>query len=153
MKISEILAPGRISCDIVVNSKKAALETLAGMIAEGDGELTQAEVFESLIAREKLGSTGLGNGIAIPHGRQKGSTKTIGAFMRLNTGVSYDAVDQKPVDLLFALLVPEESTEAHLQILSQLAKLFSDPETLNKFRECESSEQIFALLTNAASTD
>jgi nitrogen PTS system EIIA component len=153
MEISEILAPERISCDVVVNSKKAALETLAGMIAETDAELTQAEVFESFIAREKLGSTGLGNGIAIPHGRQKGSTKTIGAFMRLNIGISYDAVDQKPVDLLFALLVPEESTEAHLQILSMLAQMFSEPETLVKFRECESVEQIFKLLTNTENTD
>lgn len=153
MEISEILAPERISCDVVVNSKKAALEALAGMIAEADAELTQAQVFESLIAREKLGSTGLGNGIAIPHGRQKGSTNTIGAFMRLNIGISYDAVDQKPVDLLFALLVPEESTEAHLQILSRLAQMFSEPETLAKFRECESGEQIFKLLTTTANTD
>jgi len=153
MEISEILTPDRINCDVVVNSKKAALEALAGMIAAADAELTQTEVFESFITREKLGSTGLGNGIAIPHGRQKGSRKTIGAFMRLKLGVSYDAVDQKPVDLLFALLVPEESTEVHLQILSRLAIMFSDSEALIKFRECESSEQIFELLTNTTSPD
>lgn len=150
MEISEILTLDRINCDTVVNSKKATLEALAGMIAAADGELTQSAVFESLIAREKLGSTGIGNGIAIPHGRQKGSTRTIGAFMRLSQGIPYDAADQKPVDLLFALLVPEESTEAHLQILSRLATMFSDQETLSKFRKCKDNKQILNLLTNAS---
>ncbi len=149
MEISEILTPDRVACDVTVSSKKAALETLAGMIADADGELTQAEVFESLIAREKLGSTGLGNGIAIPHGRQKGSTRTIGAFMRLPLGVSYDAIDQQPVDLLFALLVPEESTQAHLEVLSKLAAMFSDAKALNKFRECKNNDQIFDLLVSS----
>jgi PTS system nitrogen regulatory IIA component len=149
MEISEILTPDRVTCDIAVSSKKAALEALAGMIADTDEELTQPEVFESLIAREKLGSTGLGNGIAIPHGRQKGSTKTIGAFMRLQLGVTYDAIDHQPVDLLFALLVPEESTDAHLQILSKLAAKFSDAKALNKFRECKNNEQLFDLLVSS----
>ena len=147
MEISEILTPDRIRCDMKVNSKKAALEALAGMIAVGDDELTQAEVFESLIAREKLGSTGLGNGIAIPHGRQKGSKKTLGAFLRIDPGVPYDAPDHKPVDLLFALLVPEESTEAHLQILSTLATMFSNTNTIGKIRECLSKDEIYNLLT------
>ena len=151
MEISEILTPDRIRCDLKVNSKKAALETLAGMIALGDDELTQNEVFESLIAREKLGSTGLGNGIAIPHGRQKGSKKTLGAFLRLDPGVPYDAVDQKPVDLFFALLVPEESTEVHLQILSALAAMFSNTETVSKIRECLSKDEIYSLLTKPSS--
>jgi PTS system nitrogen regulatory IIA component len=147
MEISEILSPERVECNVAINSKKAALEMLAGMIAGADPDITQAEVFESLLAREKLGSTGLGQGIALPHGRRKGGSRTIGAFMRLQTGVPYDAMDQKPVDLFFALLVPEESTEEHLNILSNLAKMFSDPGLVNKIRSCGSAKSAFDLLT------
>ncbi len=146
MEISEILAPDRVVCNIAVNSKKAALETLAGLIASGDPEITQAEVFESLIARERLGSTGLGHGIALPHGRRKGGVHTIAAFMRLQTGIQYDAIDHKPVDLLFALLVPEASTEEHLDILSRLATMFSDQETVNRIRSGENADAVFKIL-------
>lgn len=147
MEISEILSPERIRCNVVVNSKKAALETLAGLIAEADPDITQNEVFESLIARERLGSTGLGHGIALPHGRRKGGVHTIAAFMRLQNGIQYDAIDQKPVDLLFALLVPEESTEEHLKILSRLATMFSDNELVGEIRSGETVDAIFGTLT------
>ena len=85
MEISEILAPDRVVCNISINSKKAALETLAGMIAAADPEVSQSEVYESLIARERLGSTGLGQGIALPHGRRKGGTHTGGIHAAANT--------------------------------------------------------------------
>jgi len=146
MEISEILSPDRIVCNVAINSKKAALENLAGLIASADSEITQSEVFESLIAREKLGSTGLGHGIAIPHGRRKGGSGTIGAFMLLESGVQYDAIDQKPVDLLFGLLVPEASTEEHLKILSKLAQMFSDNNIVGQLRSCSSSACIFEIL-------
>jgi nitrogen PTS system EIIA component len=146
MEISEILSPDRIVCNVAINSKKAALENLAGLIASADSEITQSEVFESLIAREKLGSTGLGHGIAIPHGRRKGGSRTIGAFMLLESGVQYDAIDQKPVDLLFGLLVPEASTEEHLNILSKLAQMFSDNNIVSQLRACNSSACIFEIL-------
>lgn len=147
MEISEILSPDRVKCNVVINSKKATLEALAGLIATADAEITQGEVFNSLVAREKLGSTGLGHGIALPHGRRKGGSRTIGAFMKLQAGVQYDAIDQKPADLFFALLVPEESTEEHLNVLSKLARMFSDTELVNKLRNCESAEKVFVLLT------
>jgi PTS system nitrogen regulatory IIA component len=146
MEIAEILSPDRIICNVAINSKKAALENLAGLIASADSEITQSEVFESLIAREKLGSTGLGHGIAIPHGRRKGGARTIGAFMLLESGVQYDAIDQKPVDLLFGLLVPEASTEEHLNILSKLAQMFSDNNIVGQLRSCNSSACIFEIL-------
>jgi len=146
MDISEILSPERVVTRTGLNSKKTALESLAGLISSSDPVLTQSEVFESLIAREKLGSTGLGHGIALPHGRRKGGNQTIGAFMQLQNGVPYDAIDQKPVDLFFALLVPEESTEEHLQILSRLSKIFSDAEVVTTIRDCESTETIFNIL-------
>jgi PTS system nitrogen regulatory IIA component len=147
MEISEILAPDRVVCNISINSKKAALETLAGMIASADPEISQTEVFESLIARERLGSTGLGQGIALPHGRRKGGVHTLAAFMRLQTPIQYDAIDQKPVDLLFALLVPEASTNEHLDILSKLATRFSDQAIVNSIRSCETAGAIYMILT------
>ena len=147
MEISEILAPDRVVCNISINSKKAALETLAGMIAAADPEVSQSEVYESLIARERLGSAGLGQGIALPHGRRKGGTHTLAAFMRLQTPKQYDAIDHKPVDLLFALLVPEASTEEHLNILSRLATMFSEPAIVNSIRTGETTEAVYMILT------
>jgi len=147
MEISEILSPERVLSNVVINSKKAALETLAGMIAAADPEMTQTEVFDSLIARERLGSTGLGHGIALPHGRRKGGVRTIAAFLRLQTGIQYDAIDHKPVDLLFALLVPQESTEEHLNILSRLATMFSDNTLVTEIRAADTAEAVFATLT------
>ncbi|MGK0296589.1 MAG: PTS system nitrogen regulatory IIA component [Gammaproteobacteria bacterium] len=146
MEISEILSQNRVIKITEMSSKKAALESLARLISSADPVLTQFEVFESLIAREKLGSTGLGHGIALPHGRRKGGNQTIGAFMKLQTGVKYDAIDQKPVDLLFALLVPEQSTEEHLQVLSKLATIFNEDSLIGSLRECETAEAIFEIL-------
>jgi PTS system nitrogen regulatory IIA component len=94
-----------------------------------------------------LGSTGLGNGIAIPHGRLKNSKKTIAAFLQLDDAIDYDAVDKAPVDLLFALIVPEDSTEEHLQTLASLAETFSNPEIVSKLRQSGSSAEVFSLLT------
>lgn len=147
MEISDIISPERVKSGNGINSKKAALESLAVLIASAEPALTQAEVFESLIAREKLGSTGLGHGIALPHGRRKGGNQTIGAFLRLVNAVPYDAIDQKPVDLFFALLVPEESTEEHLQILAKLAKVLSEPSLVSKMRSCESEKSLFTLIS------
>ena len=145
--LSQILSADRIVCNASCSSKKAALEMLAGLIASGSSDLTQAEVFESLFSRERLGSTGLGNGIALPHGRLKNGKQTLAAFIRLQSGIDYDAIDHKPVDLLFALLVPEESTDEHLQILSTLAELFSNKEFLDQIRMEDSSDIVFGMLT------
>lgn len=146
MQISDILTPERTLCDVSTGSKKAALEIMASLIASADSSLTQTEVFNSLINRERLGSTGLGNGIALPHGRLKYGNKTLGAFVRLESGIDYDAIDQKPVDLLFALLVPEESTQEHLDMLAKLAEMFRNDEILKKLRSEPSRDNIFELL-------
>lgn len=147
MQISQILTLDRIESNAPSHSKKAALETLAALIADADPALTQSEVFDSLTARERLGSTGLGQGVALPHGRLKNAERTLGAFLRLESGIDFDAVDNQPVDLLFALLVPEESTDEHLQILSRLAELFSKPEVLKRLRTEQTKEAIFSILT------
>jgi len=99
------------------------------------------------VTREKLGSTGLGKGIAIPHGRLKGSKKTIAAFIQLQYGVDYDAIDDAPVDLLFALLVPENSTDEHLKTLAHLAEMFSNTDTLEQLRSETSAEGLHKILT------
>ncbi len=147
MHISEILTSDRILCNVELSSKKAVLETLSGLIAGASSGLTGQAVFNSLLSRERLGGTGLGNGIALPHGRLKNGLSTIAAFIKLKRGVDYDAVDHQPVDLIFALLVPEQSTEEHLQVLAQLAEMFNKPEFLARLRKEESNEAIHSLLT------
>ena len=146
MQIAEILTPGRVAVSSGISSKKGVLEELARLIAEDTANLTQTEIFDSLCARERLGSTGLGHGVAIPHGRLKGGKQTLGAFIQLQEGIDYDAVDQQPVDLLFALLVPEESTDEHLQILARLAEMFSDSDLVRRLRRASSSNRLYELL-------
>lgn len=150
MRIAEILTLERVICNANLASKKAALETLSGMIAGAGANLSEQEVFDSLLSRERLGGTGLGNGIALPHGRLKNGASTIAAFIKLKHGVDYDAADHQPVDLIFALLVPEHSTEEHLQVLAQLAEMFDKPEFLAQLRNEHSSEAIYGLLTGLA---
>jgi len=147
MQISEILSSDSILCGQAFSSKKTTLEELSKLLANTDSSISYIEVFDCLVAREKLGSTGLGHGIAIPHGRLKGSKKTIAAFIQLQFGVGYDAIDDAPVDLLFALLVPEDSTDEHLQTLAHLAEIFSNTETLEQLRSETSVEGIYKILT------
>ena len=147
MHISELLSADRVACCTTSASKKRVLEQLSGLIASGQAGLSQSEVFDSLIARERLGSTGLGHGVAIPHGRVKNGTQTVGAFIKLAEAVDFDAVDGQPVDLLFGLLVPEQSTEVHLQLLAQLAQMFSDPEFVARLRQSDSSAAIYQMIS------
>jgi len=125
--IAKLLPPSNILLELDVTSKKRLFEQ-AGLLFENNQGVARSVVFESLFARERLGSTGLGQGVAIPHGRIKGLKEAVGAFVRLAAPVPFDAPDGKPVDLVFFLLVPEQATERHLQILSELAQLFSDRE-------------------------
>jgi nitrogen PTS system EIIA component len=120
-----ILSASQVILDLDVGSKKRVFEQ-AGTLFESHLGLARSVIFDSLFAREKLGSTGLGQGVAIPHGRIKGLKQAAGAFLRLTTAVPFDSPDGRPVDLLFILLVPEQATEEHLQILSELAQRFSD---------------------------
>ena len=148
MKILDILSPTHVFSNVECNSKKAAMELLAKNIASSNNGIDQIDVIGCLIARERLGSTGLGNGIAIPHGRLKYCEKTIATFIQLNNGIDYGAVDNMPVDLIFALIVPEESTDEHLQILAILAKMLSETETVDKLRNSKTAKEIFSILTN-----
>jgi nitrogen PTS system EIIA component len=123
--IAKLLAPANILLDLEISSKKRMFEQV-GLLFENNQGIARSLVFDSLFSRERLGSTGLGQGVAIPHGRIKGLRDAVGAFIRLKSPVAFDAPDGQPVSLVFVLLVPEQATEHHLQILSELAQMFSD---------------------------
>lgn len=148
MLISDLLTPERIRFDVQSSSKKRLLELISQELARNSESLSEREVFESLCARERLGSTGLGNGVAIPHGRIKGSETVQASFIRLKKPLPFDAVDGKPVDLLFAMTVPEDCNEDHLKLLAQVAELFSDPDLLKKLRQAENSGALLQLLSS-----
>jgi PTS system nitrogen regulatory IIA component len=146
--ISQLLAPENIVLDLDASSKKRVFEH-AGLLFENHQGIARSAVFDSLFAREKLGSTGLGRGIAIPHGRIKGIKQASGAFLRLATPVPFDSPDGKPVSLLFVLLVPEQATEQHLQILSELAERFSESSCRDALGAADSVDAIIQIFANA----
>jgi PTS system nitrogen regulatory IIA component len=123
--VAKLLAPDHVLVDLPASSKKRLFEQ-AGLLFENHDGLARSIVYDSLFARERLGSTGLGQGVAIPHGRIKGLKEALGALIRLAQPIPFDAPDAAPVTLVFVLLVPEKATEKHLQILSELAQMFSD---------------------------
>ena len=123
--VAKLLSPSHVAPDLQVSSKKRLFEQ-AGLLFENHDGIARSIVFDSLFARERLGSTGLGQGVAIPHGRIKGLKDAVGALLRVAQPVPFDAPDGHPVSLAFVLLVPEKATEKHLQILSELAQMFSD---------------------------
>lgn len=147
MEVTDILTVERTACGISATSKKRVLEKLSEMIASAEPHLTPGEVFDCLLARERLGSTGLGQGVAIPHGRISRCSRTLGAFIKLVQGVDYDAIDRQPVDLLFALLVPHDSTDEHLEVLSNLAEIFSDTKFREQLRASTTGSDAFSLIT------
>jgi PTS system nitrogen regulatory IIA component len=123
--VAKLLPASQVVIDLPASSKKRLFEQ-AGLLFENHHGIARSQVFDSLFARERLGSTGLGHGVAIPHGRIKGLKEALGALFRLAQPVAFDAPDDAPVSLVFILLVPEQATERHLQILSELAQMFSD---------------------------
>jgi nitrogen PTS system EIIA component len=123
--LSTLLTPSRVGLDVDSADKKGLFERVGSML-EGASGLSRVQIVDSLMARERLGSTALGQGIAIPHGRVKGLREAVGAFVRLRAPIPFDAPDGRPVSLVFVLLVPERATDMHLQILSELAQMFSD---------------------------
>ena len=146
MDIKDLIDSERIVCDSEVASKKRILEVLSELLAKGQADLTARPIFDSLIGRERLGSTGLGQGVALPHGRFHLSRQAIGAFVKLKKGVDFDAIDRRPVDLVFGLLVPDHYTDEHLKILACLAEMFSDRPFCQRLREAETERALFELL-------
>lgn len=140
--LAQLLPPGHVLLDVELTSKKRLFEQV-GLLVEGSRGIARSTVFDSLFAREKIGSTGLGQGIAIPHGRIKGLKDAVGVFVRLAQPLPFDAPDSKPVNLVFALLVPEAATERHLEILSELAEHFSDPDFRDSLTVASDAETVF----------
>ena len=125
--ISKLLPPSNVVLDLAASSKKRVFEQ-AGLLFENNQGIARSKVFDSLFARERLGSTGLGQAVAIPHGRIKGLREPVAAFVRLAEPIPFDGPDGKPVAILIFLLVPEQATQLHLEILSELAQMLSDEE-------------------------
>jgi len=145
-QLGNLLRPERVTFRPAVSSKKRALELVSELMVAGETELTQNEVFTSLIERERLGSTGLGHGAAIPHGRLKGLDHAVCAFLKLGEGVDFDASDEQPVDMICGLLVPAQSTSEHLNILAMLAEMFSDVELCERIHAARTGGEIYELL-------
>ncbi|MBK1617684.1 PTS sugar transporter subunit IIA [Lamprobacter modestohalophilus] len=141
-----LIAEPRIRCRVEVTSKKRLLESLAELLATARPDCPPASVFDLLNERERLGSTGLGEGIALPHARIEGIDNAVGAFVQLSEGVSFDAPDDQPVDLAFGLLVPQEATDAHLNLLAQLAERFSDPQLRSALRAANDASIVLDVL-------
>ncbi|MCO7566689.1 PTS IIA-like nitrogen regulatory protein PtsN [Pseudomonas sp. S 311-6] len=149
IRLETILTPGRSLVNVPGGSKKRVLQEIATLIARDVAELEMEDVFEKLVAREKLGSTGFGNGIAIPHCRLEGCTAPVSALLHLDAPIDYDAIDGAPVDLLFVLLVPEAATDAHLELLRQIASMLDRKEVRDRLRAADSSEALYQVVLDA----
>ena len=145
---SDLLSPGRILAGVRINSKKRLLELISDTLAKKNKDLSSREIFESLCAREHLGSTALGNGVAIPHGRIRNTKSVEALFIQLVKPLPFDADDGKPVDLVFALTVPEHCTEDHSKLMSNIAERFSDPDMQEQLRNSADANSIFKLLSS-----
>ncbi|GHE22497.1 PTS IIA-like nitrogen regulatory protein PtsN [Halomonas urumqiensis] len=149
MTLDAILPPERTLFDVPGGSKKRVLEFFSTFIAQNTPSLDSQEVFSRLIGRERLGSTGIGNGVAIPHARSPHCKSPIASFLKLSEPVDFDAIDGDPVDLVFVLLVPEEADDAHLALLAQVAGLLNDTNTRTSLRKCESQRELHERLIDA----
>lgn len=143
--VSKLLKPANVLLDIEAGSKKRLFE-LAGQALQASEGVPASEVFDSLFSREKLGSTALGHGIAIPHGRIKDLKDATCAFVRMKTPIDFDAPDSLPVDLLFILLAPAAASDLHLHILAELAQMFSEKEMRERLRLAPNAESLFTLI-------
>jgi PTS system nitrogen regulatory IIA component len=146
MEMSDLLAPGSVIAFLKTNGKKQLLQDLASRAAALT-ELPERRIFETLMERERLGSTGVGQGIAIPHGRLAGLKRIVGLFARLETPVAYDAVDNQPVDLVFLLLAPESAGADHLKALARVSRLLRNQAVCEKLRAATKTEALYAILT------
>lgn len=151
IEISHFLAPERVEVHWQASSKKRLLEGISNLLVKGDARLDRKTVFQILIERERLGSTGIGKGVALPHGRVNSLEQVIGAFAVLDSSLEYESADGKPVNLVFALLVPAQANEEHLRILAHLAKLFDENELREKLKKSATAAEAYEILTTPRS--
>jgi nitrogen PTS system EIIA component len=148
MSVADLLTPDAVIPSLKVASKKAAMQEIASRAAELVGQNERA-VLEVLMQRERLGSTGVGSGIAIPHGKLPKLPGLFGLFARLGRPIDFEALDNQPVDLIFLLLAPEGAGADHLKALAQVARLLRDPAVARKLRESDEPEALYAVLTQS----
>lgn len=146
IRLEQILSPGRSLVNVPGGSKKRVLEQIANLVVKDLPGLDAQDIFESLVARERLGSTGFGNGIAIPHCRLTGCKAPISAILHLDAPVDFDALDGAPVDLVFVLLVPEAATEEHLELLRQIASMLDRAEVRERLRRASDGDALYRIV-------
>ncbi|CAH8226081.1 PTS IIA-like nitrogen regulatory protein PtsN [Vibrio aestuarianus] len=147
MQLREVLSLDCTKSAVQCTSKKRALEIISEIAAEHSGQ-SSTELFECMLSREKMGSTGIGNGIAIPHARMTASDNAIAVLLQCDTPIEFDAIDNRPVDLLFALLVPKDQCKEHLKTLSCMAERLNDKQVLKQLRSAQSDQELYDIMTN-----
>ncbi|EGA69264.1 hypothetical protein VISI1226_21861 [Vibrio sinaloensis DSM 21326] len=147
MQLSEILTLDCTKSAVQCTSKKRALEMISELVAEQTGQ-SSTELFECMLSREKMGSTGIGNGIAIPHARMQSSDKAVAVLLQCESPVEFDAIDNRPVDLLFALLVPDAQCKEHLKTLSSMAERLNDKQILKQLRKAQSDQELYNIMVS-----
>jgi PTS system nitrogen regulatory IIA component len=152
MDLSDLVKHDAILPSLKANSKKQAIQALAEKAAVLTG-IEEREIFETLLQRERLGSTGVGGGIAIPHGKLAKLDRIFGLFARLSKPIDFESLDDQPVDLIFLLLAPEGAGADHLKALARIARLFREQGTANKLRASSDKSALFAVLTEGATPD
>lgn len=146
MTLQDILTLDCTQCAVPASSKKRILEQICLLAAEKMGNCTAGDLLESILNREKMGSTGIGNGIAIPHGRLTNTDSAMAILLTTEQAIDFDAIDNKAVDIFICLFVPENSTQEHLNTLQSIAQLFSDRKTAKQVRKCTNNLQLFNLI-------
>ncbi len=149
MNLEQLITPAQVVCRNDIHSKKKALDVLSQYLTTANPErLDSRAVLDTLLGRERLGSTGLGQGVALPHGRLASTNRAIGAVLKLDHGIDFGAMDQEPVDLLFGLVVPEHFTDEHLKILAYLAEMFSNQAFCQRLRLLHDDQLLYQELIN-----
>jgi PTS system nitrogen regulatory IIA component len=149
MNICQLLSPKSTECCDQMTSKKKVLEKISHMMADSMG-CNEKYIYDSLLCREKLGTTGLGGGVAIPHASVSHCTHATAVFLLLNHPIDYDSPDKKPVDIIFAIIVPKDANNPHLEYLSQIAKLLSDKKIISQLRHAHSNEALYHIFERSA---
>ncbi|MEY8213058.1 MAG: PTS sugar transporter subunit IIA [Colwellia sp.] len=150
MNLQDILTLDCTHCAVSANSKKRILELICQLATNKLGNCQRSDLLDSLLNRERMGSTGIGNGIAIPHGRLENTNKTIAIVLTTDTAIDFDAIDSKTVDVFICLFVPKDNAQEHLNTLQSIAKLFSNRKIAKQVRKCTSDLELFNLIQQAA---
>ncbi len=151
MPLSDLLTPSSIRCDLEGGSKKRIIETASELLSQAHPELDATALFNGLHGRERLGSTGIGSGVAIPHCRLTECTQAVGMILRIPEPIDFDAIDHKPVDLLFFLVVPEDGAEVHLKTLASIAELMGQADVLQSLRTASGPEEMYQIIQQKGS--